>query len=156
MFVVTESSTGPIERFREMNVAHVGVHGSGLPGSLLSGTRLWTLECLFLSNVGIHRAPKAIQVDGSRPRRRSWLRFPWLSPIRNSCELRVLYRRSYFGPRTCGGGITNFCEVSRALNQGFPFSPLNVHLCVQPPAHRCCILFTRGIDDFLGLREVEC
>jgi hypothetical protein len=25
--VVTESSTGPIKRFKEMNVAHVGVHG---------------------------------------------------------------------------------------------------------------------------------
>ena len=27
VFVVTESSTGPIKRFKEMNVAHVGVHG---------------------------------------------------------------------------------------------------------------------------------
>ena len=32
---------------------------------------LWTLECVFRGNVGIHRAPKAIQVDGSRPRRRT-------------------------------------------------------------------------------------
>jgi len=40
VFVVTESSTGPIKRFREMIVAHVGVHGSGFPGSLLSGTLL--------------------------------------------------------------------------------------------------------------------
>jgi hypothetical protein len=114
---------------------------------------LWTFECLFRGNVGIHRAPKAIQVDGSRPRRRSWLRFPWLSPIRNPCELWGLYRRSYFGPRTCGGGITNFIEVSRVLNQGFPFSPLNVHFCVQPPAHRCCIPFTRGRDT---LRSHRC
>jgi len=38
----------------------------------------WTLdfECVFRGNVGIHRAPKAIQVDGSRPRRVSLLGFP--------------------------------------------------------------------------------
>jgi hypothetical protein len=40
VFVVTESSTGPIKRFKEMTVAHVGVHGSGFPGSPLSGTLL--------------------------------------------------------------------------------------------------------------------
>ena len=39
-------------------------------------------------------------------------RFPWLLPIRNSCELRGLCRHSYFGPRTCGGGETNVIEVS--------------------------------------------
>ena len=38
MSVVTESSTGPIKRFKEMIVAHVGVHGWVSPGSLLSGT----------------------------------------------------------------------------------------------------------------------
>jgi hypothetical protein len=38
--VVTESSTGPRKRFREMIVAHVGVHGWVSPGFLLSGTRL--------------------------------------------------------------------------------------------------------------------
>jgi hypothetical protein len=37
---------------------------------------LWTLECVFRGNVGIHRAPKAIQVDGSRPRRVSLRGFP--------------------------------------------------------------------------------
>jgi len=31
VFVVTESSAGPIKRFREMNVAHVGVHGDLIP-----------------------------------------------------------------------------------------------------------------------------
>ena len=61
MFVVTESSTGPIKRFKEMIVAHVGVHGSGLPGSLLSG----------------------------------------------------LYRRSYFGLRTCGRGIN---QIHRSVS----------------------------------------
>jgi hypothetical protein len=79
---------------------------------------LWTLECLFRSNVCIHRAPKAIQVDGSRRRRRSWLRFPWLSPIRNPCELRGLYRRSYFGPRTCGGCICRQGRTRRGLGGG--------------------------------------
>ena len=74
----------------------------------IKGSSSWTLECLFRSNVGIHRARKAIQVDGSRPRRRSWLRFPWLSPIRNPFELRGLCRRSYFGPRTCGRSINHF------------------------------------------------
>jgi len=39
-FVVTESSTGPRKRFREMTVAHVGGHDWVFPGSLLSGTRL--------------------------------------------------------------------------------------------------------------------
>ena len=40
VFVVTESSTGPRKRFREMTVAHGGGHGQGLgfPRSLLSGT----------------------------------------------------------------------------------------------------------------------
>ena len=36
----------------------------------------WTLECVFRGNVGIHRAPKAIQGDGIRPRRVSWQGFP--------------------------------------------------------------------------------
>ncbi len=72
---------------------------------------LQSLEELFRGNVIIHRAHKAIQVDDCRPRRGSWLRFPWLSPIRNPCELRGLYSRSYFGPRTRGGGITNVIEV---------------------------------------------
>ena len=38
----------------------------------------------------------------------SCLRFPWLSPIRNPCELRGLCRRSDFGPRTCGRSINQF------------------------------------------------
>ena len=49
---------------------------------------------------------------------------PWLAPIRNSCELRGLCCRSCFGPRTCGRGITNIPKRFGALNQGFPFSPL--------------------------------
>jgi hypothetical protein len=100
--------------------------GSEVAGTHFPAEILWTLEWVFRGYVGIHRDHKAIQVDGCRPRRGSWLRFPWLSraPIRNPCELRGLYSRSYFGPKTCGGGITNVIEVSGALNQGFPFSPL--------------------------------
>ena len=49
---------------------------------------------------------------------------PGLAPIRNSCELRGLCCRSCFGPRTCGRGITNIPKRFGALNQGFPFSPL--------------------------------
>ena len=39
----------------------------------------------FVFVVIIHRAHKEIQGDECRPRpsRRSWLSFPWLSPIRN-------------------------------------------------------------------------
>ena len=64
-------------------------------------------------------------------------RFPLLFPIQNLCELRGLCRRSYFRPMTCGGSITNNIEVGRALNPGFPFSPLNVHFCVQSQTQRC-------------------
>ena len=44
--------------------------------------------------------------------------------------------------RTSGRGHveeakTNVIEVGRVLNPGFPFSPLNVHFCVQFPAQRC-------------------
>jgi hypothetical protein len=84
----------------------------------------WTLEWVVRGYVGIHRAQKAIQVDGCRPRQMSLRRFPQLFPIRNPYELRGLYCRSYFGPRTCGGGITNVIEVGGALNPGFPFSPI--------------------------------
>jgi hypothetical protein len=100
------------------------------------------VEWVFRGYVGIHRAHKAIQVDGCRPRRGSWLRFPWLSPIRNPCELRGLYSRSYFGPSTCGGGITNVIEVSWVLNQGFPFSPLLPHF--------------RGLRDSVEYKFLDC
>jgi len=35
-----------------------------------------------------------------------------------SIELRGLYSRSYFGPRTCGGGITNVIEVRSGRGRG--------------------------------------
>ena len=91
-------------------------------------TRLWTLEYLFRGNVIIHRAHKAIQGDYCHPRRRSWLRFPWLSPIRNSFELRGLCRRSYFGPRTCGRGITNVSKLaglSIRVSPSHPYCPIS-------------------------------
>ena len=92
-----------------MIASHGGGPCQGFPCSLLSFGAL--LFCIRGNGI-IHRAHKAIQGDDCRPRRMSLLRFPWLSPIRNSCELRGLYRRSYFGPRTCGGVITNVIEVS--------------------------------------------
>ena len=86
-----------------------------LPSLVLRTEDLHALCALVLCIRGngiIHRAHKAIQGDECRPRRSSWLRFPWLDPIRNSFKLRGFYSRSYFGPRTCGGGITNVIEVA--------------------------------------------
>jgi len=84
-------------------------------------------------NVVIHRGHKPGRFKEMTPTTSGVMaRFPRLFPIRNPCELRGLCRHSYFGPRTCGGSTTNDIEVSRALNPGFPFSPLNVHFCVQP------------------------
>ena len=40
----------------------MGAHRPPLPTAVVC---LWTLECVLCGNVGIHRAPKAIQVDGS-------------------------------------------------------------------------------------------
>ena len=90
----------------------------------------------------IHRAHKEIQGDDCRPRRSSWVRFPWLTPIPNSFKLRVLYSSSYFGPRTCVGGITNVIEVGGVLNQGFPFSPLMSHF--------------RGLRDSVEYKFLDC
>jgi len=91
-----------------------------ITGPLLS---LWTLECVVRGNVGIHRAPKAIQVDGSRPRRVSWQGFPALpypEPLRVTGPLPSLVLRAEDMWRR-----RNQCHRSeRALNPGFPFSPL--------------------------------
>jgi hypothetical protein len=46
------------------------------------------------------------------------------SLLSGTLELRGLCYRSYFGPRMCVRSITIFIEVCGALNQGFPFSPL--------------------------------
>jgi len=69
-----------------------------------------SLEIRFRRTAVTHRARKAIQGGDCCPRRMSLLRFPWLFPIRNSFELRGLCRRSDFGPRTCGRGITHFVK----------------------------------------------
>ena len=50
---------------------------------------LWLCDGGVRGNGIIHRAQKVIQGDECRPRRRSWLGLPWLSPIRNSSELRA-------------------------------------------------------------------
>ena len=48
-----------------------------------------TVLCDFVTLCSwFHRAHKAIQGDECRPRRSSWLRFPWLTPIRNSFEFK--------------------------------------------------------------------
>ena len=44
---------------------------------------------------------------------------PWLSPIRNSSELRGLCRRSYFGPRTCGRRIARPQNSEASIKQVF-------------------------------------
>ena len=67
-----------------------------------------SLESIFRRTTVTHRTQKVIQGGDCCPRRMSLLRFPWLFPIRNPCELRGLYRRSYFGPRTCGRRINHF------------------------------------------------
>jgi len=90
--------------------------------------------------------------------------FPGLAPIRNSCELRGLCCRSYFGPRTCGRGITSSSKRFGALNQGFPSSPLQCRQgrtrmggwvtqrkCVRCMQWLCCVF---GIDTGLKFREV--
>jgi hypothetical protein len=88
-----------------------------------------TLWLCVRGNGIIHRAHQAIQGDECCPREReccllvlnlvsstlcrsSWLRSPWLTPIRNSSELRGLCRRSYFGSRICGRGITNASKLA--------------------------------------------
>ena len=64
-----------------------------------------TLWLCVRGNGIIHRAHKTIQGDDCRPRRSSWFRFPWLTPIRNSFELRWLYCRSYFGQYVLSGAF---------------------------------------------------
>ena len=90
--------------------------------------------CLRCNSV-IHRGQKPIQGDDNGHVGRPCQVSP-TPPYRNPCELRGLCSRSYFGPRTCGGSITNVIEVDRVLNPGFPFSPLNVHFCVHPQVQR--------------------
>ena len=50
---------------------------------------------------------------------------PGLDPIRNSCELRGLCCRSYFGPRTCVRGITNIPKCARLSIRVSPSHPYN-------------------------------
>jgi hypothetical protein len=50
---------------------------------------------------------------------------PWLAPIRNSCELRVLCCRSCFGSRTCVRGITNSSRCAGFSIRVSPSHPYN-------------------------------
>ena len=59
------------------------------------------------------------------------LGFPRLAPIRNSCELRGLCYRSYFGPRTCGRGITNSSKrvgLSIRVSPSHPYNAVRAGL----------------------------
>jgi hypothetical protein len=67
-------------------------HFRGLRDGLDFG--LWTLECVVRGNVGIHRAPKAIQVDGSRPRGKVSLALPYPEPLRVTGPLPSLALRA--------------------------------------------------------------
>jgi hypothetical protein len=95
---------------------------------------LCALCLLFRRTAVTHRAHKVIQGGDSCPRRVSWLRFPWLAPIRNPFELRGLCCRSYFGPRTCGRSI-NHCHRSwQGSQSGFPLLTLKCPLLCSAPS----------------------
>ena len=84
---------------------------------------LWS--CGFRGNVIVYRAHNAIQVEDCRPRRRSWSRFPLTRSYPEPCELRGLCCRSYFGPRTCGRGITNIPKCAGISIRVSPSHPYN-------------------------------
>ena len=99
---------------------------------------LRTLECLFRSNVVIHRDHKEIQGGDCRPRRRSWLRLPWLSPIRNSFELRGLYQarsRSRNSLSVCvfitAGPFTKLCVWGRRRVEDMCYEIRRAEACVD-------------------------
>ena len=87
-----------------------------------------------------------IQGDECRPRRSSWLRSPWLTPIQNSSKLRGLCRRSYFGPRTCGRGINQIHRIVSGLSiRVSPSHPYNAGMAglgwgVRWPRNRSIVL----------------
>ena len=76
---------------------------------------------------------------------------PWLAPIRNSSELRGLYCRSYFGPRTCGRGITSLAKCAGLSIRVSPSHPYNAGraglgwggggVSVRCVLGWCCVLF---------------
>jgi hypothetical protein len=84
----------------------------------------WTLEWVVRGYVGIHRAQKATQVDGCRPRRMSH-RFPlalsYPEPLRvtGPPPSLVLWTEDMWQKYK-----PFFIEVFGILNQGFPISSL--------------------------------
>ena len=64
-------------------------------------------------------------------------RFPLLFPIRNSFELRGLYRRSYFGPRTCARKECAKLNIVCLSPEQFlcPTSPLSKLAATELPYH---------------------
>ena len=62
----------------------------------------------------------------------------WLSPIRNSFELRGLCRRSYFGPRTCGRGVNQIHRSVSGLSiRVSPSQPYNAGIEGLESGGRC-------------------
>ena len=86
----------------------------------VTGLCLWIFGEYISQNRSHPQGPKSEFKEVTAAHRMSLLRFPWLFPIRNPCELRGLYRRSYFGPRTCGRSINHFHLSVRDSQSGFP------------------------------------
>ena len=89
-----------------------------------SGCRRFGLwSCGFRGNVIVYRAHKTIQVEECLPRRRSWSRFPltrsYPEPLRVTGPLSLVLQAEDVWQR-----YNQYIEVCGALNQGFPFSPL--------------------------------
>ena len=122
--------------------------GSGkvLPSSWISAQHHQVRACLVVGDV---ENVCAHQRAGRRDRRTESSVSPSPERVRRRAKStqhlqswRVLYSRSYFGPRTCGGGITNVIEVGGSLNQCFPISPLMPHF--------------RGLRDGLEYKFLDC
>jgi hypothetical protein len=86
---------------REFYVQRQGLPTGGSFSDAIAILCMWLCEKELLKSFGalvlcirgngiIHRAHKAIPGDECRPRRSSWLRFPWITPILNSFKLRGL------------------------------------------------------------------
>ena len=99
------------------------------------------------SNVVIHRGQKPIK-EMTPATSGVMARFPTLFPIWNPYEIRGLCRRSYFGPRTCGGSINPFSSKC----SGF--------LIRVSPSHpywgRCNVIVPLHLPDALEYKFLGC
>ena len=112
------------------------------------GVLLWTSESIFRRTAVTHRTQKVIQGGDCCPHWMSLLRFPWLFPIRNPVELRGLYSRSYFGPRTCGRRINHFSSKC----SGFSIRVSPSH----PYWGRCNAIVSLHLPDALEYKFLGC